>query len=149
MESMWYTILFVLKWILVALIYLVLWMVLRSVYQEMRRRVTNVEILPPVSGGLKVQEPGDDPHVRIGAVLPLKPETHIGYSKDNDLQLGDQKISGHHALIRWDGATWWITDLASTNGVLINNHPCPPNREVMLQRGATIQLGAMVFQLVA
>jgi hypothetical protein len=41
----------------------------------------------------------------------------IGRSKDADVQVADPNVSRRHAEIRQEGATYWLVDLDSTNGV--------------------------------
>jgi pSer/pThr/pTyr-binding forkhead associated (FHA) protein len=41
----------------------------------------------------------------------------IGRSKDADLQVTDPNVSRRHAELRQEGATYWLVDLDSTNGV--------------------------------
>jgi len=59
------------------------------------------------------------------AVLTWSGERHeiskrrvvIGRSKDADLQVADPNVSRRHAELRQEGATYWLVDLDSTNGV--------------------------------
>jgi hypothetical protein len=44
----------------------------------------------------------------------------IGRSKDADVQVADPNVSRRHAELRQEGATYWIVDLDSTNGVEVN-----------------------------
>ena len=41
----------------------------------------------------------------------------LGRSKDADVQIADPNVSRRHAEVRQEGATWWLVDLDSTNGV--------------------------------
>jgi hypothetical protein len=59
------------------------------------------------------------------AVLTWNGERHevtarrvvLGRSKDADLQLADPNASRRHAELRQEGATYWLIDLDSTNGI--------------------------------
>ena len=44
----------------------------------------------------------------------------IGRSRECDIRLADPNASRKHAELRQDGATYWIVDLDSTNGVEVN-----------------------------
>ena len=44
----------------------------------------------------------------------------LGRSRDCDIRLDDANVSRHHAEIRQEGATYWIVDLGSTNGLEVN-----------------------------
>jgi hypothetical protein len=41
----------------------------------------------------------------------------LGRSKEADLQVADPNVSRRHAEVRQEGATYWLVDLDSTNGV--------------------------------
>jgi hypothetical protein len=47
----------------------------------------------------------------------------IGRSPDNDLILRDPATSGHHARLERRGSQWFVVDLGSTNGTLVNGEP--------------------------
>ncbi len=49
-----------------------------------------------------------------------KRQAVLGRSKDVDVQVSDPNVSRRHAEIRQEGATWWLVDLDSTNGVEAN-----------------------------
>ena len=44
----------------------------------------------------------------------------IGRSKDCDIQIADANASRRHAELRQEGATYWLVDLDSTNGIEVN-----------------------------
>ncbi len=44
----------------------------------------------------------------------------IGRSKECDVQLSDSNVSRRHAEVRQEGASYWIVDLDSTNGIEVN-----------------------------
>src|SRR5258706_12486035 len=47
----------------------------------------------------------------------------LGRSPDNDIILRDPATSGHHARVERRGDTFWIVDVGSTNGTLVNGVP--------------------------
>jgi hypothetical protein len=71
------------------------------------------------------QADGDSQVLRETAVLTYDGNRHelserrivIGRSKDCDIKLEDPNVSRRHAEIRQEGATYWVVDLDSTNGV--------------------------------
>lgn len=75
-----------------------------------------------------------------------KPLYTIGREPDNDLQFNHHTVSRHHAKITYDGYGFYITDLGSTNHVLVNGMP---QAKTVLRSGDTIQLGQakIVFYL--
>ena len=47
----------------------------------------------------------------------------IGRAPDNDVVVGDPATSGHHGRIEVRSGFFWISDLGSTNGTLVNGEP--------------------------
>jgi FHA domain-containing protein len=68
----------------------------------------------------------------------------IGRSRDCDLQLSDANVSRRHAELRQEGASYWIVDLASTNGIEVNGKRV---KRAKLRDGDRVTLGstAVVF----
>jgi len=62
----------------------------------------------------------------------------VGRSPDNDLILRDPATSGHHARVERRGQQFWIVDLGSTNGTLVNGEPI---QEKELNHGDRITIG--------
>jgi pSer/pThr/pTyr-binding forkhead associated (FHA) protein len=62
----------------------------------------------------------------------------VGRSPDNDLVLRDPATSGHHARLERRGAQFFITDLGSTNGTLVNGEPV---QEKELKHGDKVTIG--------
>ena len=63
----------------------------------------------------------------------------IGRSRDCDIQLSDPNVSRRHAELRQEGATYWIVDLDSTNGIEVNGRRL---KRAKLESGDTITLGS-------
>jgi tetratricopeptide (TPR) repeat protein len=57
---------------------------------------------------------------RVIQEVELRAELRIGRAEDNDLDLGDPKISRHHARVYREGATYAVADLGSANGTRLN-----------------------------
>jgi pSer/pThr/pTyr-binding forkhead associated (FHA) protein len=47
----------------------------------------------------------------------------VGRAPDNDVVVGDPATSGHHGRIETRNGVFWISDLGSTNGTLVNGEP--------------------------
>jgi hypothetical protein len=47
----------------------------------------------------------------------------VGRATDNDVVVGDPATSGHHGRIEVRNGSFWISDLGSTNGTLVNGEP--------------------------
>jgi pSer/pThr/pTyr-binding forkhead associated (FHA) protein len=67
------------------------------------------------------------------------PRAVLGRSRDCEVRLGDANVSRKHAEIRHEDDTWWIVDLGSTNGTLVNGRRAKRER---LTAGDRITLGS-------
>ena len=68
-----------------------------------------------------------------------QPRIVIGRSRDCDVQLADANVSRRHAELRQEGASYWIVDLGSTNGIEVNGKRV---KRAKLRSGDTITLGS-------
>ncbi len=68
-----------------------------------------------------------------------KRQVTIGRSRECDIRLRDPNASRQHAELRQDGATYWIVDLGSTNGVEVNG---TRTKRAKLEPGDTVTIGA-------
>jgi len=72
-----------------------------------------------------------------------KDQITIGRSSSNDIAIGDQEISRHHATISWENGQFVIRDMGSSNGTTVNGTrltaPCP------LRTGDLIGLGNIML----
>ena len=57
----------------------------------------------------------------IGRHYPLMPVTSIGRSPGNTIVFDDEYVSNEHTLISLRGGRWWLEDLGSRNGTLLND----------------------------
>ena len=63
----------------------------------------------------------------------------IGRSKDADVQVTDPNVSRRHAELRQEGATYWLVDLDSTNGVEVGGRRV---KRLKLDDGARFTIGS-------
>ena len=69
----------------------------------------------------------------------------IGRNPGNDLVLADNRVSGHHLVIRWSANRLVVQDLGSTNGTFLNEspvgaQPAPLADSDVLRLGSSIRL---------
>ena len=67
------------------------------------------------------------------------PRVVLGRSRSCDIRLPDVNVSRRHAELHQEGATYWIVDLDSMNGTVVNGRPVQRER---LRDGDTITLGS-------
>jgi hypothetical protein len=63
----------------------------------------------------------------------------LGRSRDCDIQVADANVSRRHAELRQEGASYWIVDLGSTNGMEVNGKRV---KRAKLSDGDTFTLGS-------
>ena len=74
-----------------------------------------------------------------GRIVALPNEmVTFGRAPDNDIVVGDPATSGRHGRIEVRGTAFWISDLGSTNGTLVNGEPVI---EKQLNHGDLIAIG--------
>ena len=74
-----------------------------------------------------------------GRIFGLKAHmVMIGRGQDNDVVLDDPATSSHHCRIESRNGAFWLADLGSTNGTLINGEPVV---EKQLQHGDVLSIG--------
>ena len=91
---------------------------------------------------LEIVNPGSVERLK-GHKLPLQHLTTIGRTDASDITIPDELISQRHAQLRWDGRTWLIEDLDSTNGTCLNGNPVKAATPVRFTD--LIQLGGRVY----
>jgi pSer/pThr/pTyr-binding forkhead associated (FHA) protein len=84
-------------------------------------------------------QPADGP-MRIHPISSA--ETLIGRSMHSDVKLTDTGISREHATITWEGESFLLEDLQSTNGTKVNDKRI---RSVKLRSQDRIQIGRTVL----
>lgn len=62
----------------------------------------------------------------------------VGRADDNQLIIADDSVSSHHGEVAFDGSSWTLTDLGSTNGTKVGGARV---ETVPLTSGAAFQLG--------
>lgn len=67
--------------------------------------------------------------------------TTIGRTNGNDLIISGRTVSRRHARLWFDNNRWYIADMQSANGTLVNNMRLQPNQAVPLNDGDTINFG--------
>jgi uncharacterized membrane protein len=108
--------------------------------QPLRPGAKDMEVTMMVGGPRLVSFSKDGKKETYDLRLPL---LKLGRAKDNDLTFPEEMaISGHHCEIYRDGKNFYIRDLGSTNGVLVNKLKV---ESAPLNEGDEIMLGDKVF----
>jgi pSer/pThr/pTyr-binding forkhead associated (FHA) protein len=135
-----------LRILFIFLLYFFLFQVVRVILRELQTFAhAEPSQTPSKPGGhLIVNQPGGS-GLRAGERLELEPVTVIGRHPRATIVLDDAFVSSEHAQLSWTDGRWWVTDLDSTNGTLLNG------REVVvptgLRYGDQIGIGEIQLQL--
>jgi pSer/pThr/pTyr-binding forkhead associated (FHA) protein len=116
-----------------ALVLITLW---RDVRAAGRRRPGGY---PPLSL-LQLREDGS-PDRRYPL---LKDACFIGRSPSVEISLGDETVSVVHARLWKEGGRWWLEDLDSRNGTLLNEIPLA--KKSVLCAGDRIRIGRILLE---
>ena len=130
----------------IALIYLFLFVVLRTTVREL---AVAARAMPGDEGraagaGLIVLDAAES-SLAPGVVVPLEPASTLGRVAGNTIVIDDPHTSARHAELRFARGQWWLRDLGSSNGTLLNDEPV--RAVVGVRPGDVIQCGRVRFRL--
>ncbi|MCC6748601.1 MAG: GGDEF domain-containing protein [Deltaproteobacteria bacterium] len=114
---------------------------------EWKTRITSVR--PPQVGSqaaclVLIYPPG----AQMGKRFPLEAsEQYIGRGNDCEIMVDMDSVSRRHARIEQKGAATLITDMESTNGTYVNEHPVTQARA--LADGDLVQVGNAIFKFLS
>jgi hypothetical protein len=161
------TLLLVGKIAFLLLLYLFIFSVVRSSTRDLR-------LAAPVAAGKQWRMPGDtaaedqdneraatviaeggvwtllvlkSSSIPVGAAYALPEDTHAlaGRSSDMDIFLDDTFVSAKHALFEVTDEGFWVEDLRSTNGTMVNGAPI--HASTLLEAGDRVTVGDTVFEV--
>jgi len=113
-------------------------------YQDMKASRFVTTGMATGYGVLRVLE-NNRPTPPLHSTIELTPVTTIGRNNRNTITLDDTYISGEHALLTWRDAQWWLEDLGSRNGTLLNDVPL--KSPVVISAGDIITIGGIRLKL--
>lgn len=132
------------------LLYLFIWLVVRSATRDLRSAPAQESIIlgPAEAGELRAALPQrtarllvlSSPSLSQGATVELNAPTTVGRGAENGLRMdGDDFVSSRHAQfeVRSDGL--WLEDAGSTNGTFVNGARVTTARQ--LQTGDVVRIG--------
>ena len=80
----------------------------------------------------------------VGMQYALGPVTSMGRDIGNTIVLNDDYASSKHALITRRGEMWWLEDLGSRNGMLLNDLPL--EEAAVVSSGDVVTIGGTKLQ---
>jgi FHA domain len=144
-----------LKFGFIAVLYLFLLWIARSALKDLRRTASPAPDATGLHGAMPAHDDGgvsDDAWLvaerggglKAGSRYDLFGGLSIGRSADADVQIDDRYASGLHARIYSHGGHFYVEDLKSTNGTLLNDASL--SGEAELVEGDMIRIGDTEFR---
>ena len=144
----------VLKYALIVLLYFFVYRAIRSVAVDVsgrKRGATTQMRTPAAPSAAKASRGGKAPtqvvvHDGAGAKaspIKLRDQIEIGRGDRCAIRLQDTYVSQVHARLYPKDGAWYVEDLGSTNGTLLNDAPI---QEQVLENGDRITIGETVLE---
>jgi len=141
-----------LDWVLLGLriittiiLYIFLGLAFYLIWRDLKQAALQRTTPPQVSGQLRVMAAVEDRSLVVGETITLQPVTLLGRDPDNTIALGDMAASNRHARISRENGVWWLEDLGSQNGTLLNELPL--SKPTSLVDGDIIGIGQVRLRL--
>jgi hypothetical protein len=139
-----------LRLLFIFLLYFFLYQVVRVTSRELAALAGAAPAAPvpagqAASGRLVVVEDGGG-GLRPGESFALDPVSTVGRRPDCTVVIDEPFVSSEHGELRFSQGRWWLRDLGSTNGTLLNGAPVTVATGV--KSGDVIQVGRVKLRLV-
>lgn len=129
--------------LLLAFLGVVVWLV----YNDMRLTAESVS-QPERSWGQLHVIASETGQLAEGTVFPLLAVTRLGRAASSTIVLDENYVSTEHALISRHGRQWWLEDLGSRNGTLLNEVLLGAGETAVLSSGDIIGIGSVRLRFV-
>ncbi|MFO7679085.1 MAG: FHA domain-containing protein [Chloroflexota bacterium] len=126
--------------VLLAFLVLFAWLIYKdlqvttAVLQQKRQSFGHLRVIASANG-----EPP------INTLFPLYAITSIGRAQSSTIVLDDTYISQEHALLTERAGQWWLEDLNSRNGTLLNEMPL--TETAVISSGDIITIGGIQLKV--
>lgn len=126
--------------LLLGFLLLIVWLI----YRDMQTTAQLLASQERPYGFLRVIACEDDLPA-VDSRFPLLPLTTIGRASSNTIVLDNGYVSTEHAIITRRGDQWWLEDLDSSNGTLLNEMPLA--EPAVISVGDVIAIGSTHFKV--
>ncbi len=141
-----------LEWILLGLrvlatmvLYTFLGVAFYIIWRELKQLESQTTPQAQTSYQLRVLAAAEDQSLAVGETLPLQPITVLGRADENTIVLKDGSASTVHARLRRENGVWWLEDLGSRTGTMLNELPL--SKPTPLAEGDIIGIGNLRLRL--
>jgi len=136
------SLIFALRILLSLALYAFLGLAFWAVWRDLQATAARAESQARERAVLVVVEPGET-DLLPGDALPLLPVTTLGRGLNNTIVLADSFASAMHARLTQRQGRWWLEDLDSRNGTLLNEARLKPNQAVAVVEGDLLGVGSV------
>jgi pSer/pThr/pTyr-binding forkhead associated (FHA) protein len=136
--------LFIVRVVLAVLLYAFVGAVVYVIWRDVEQARAQAKAREGLRGRLILIANGL-PTPQVGDYFPLLPITSIGRAPTNTISIPDETASLEHALISLRAGRWWLEDLGSRNGTLLNGMVIAG--PTVVSGGDLIGLGQVQFKL--
>jgi pSer/pThr/pTyr-binding forkhead associated (FHA) protein len=133
--------LWILRLAFLGLLYLFLFIVVRSLWRDLRATVSGAG--RPLGRLVVIASPEGQP--AVGSDIALDAVNTLGRDVNNSIVIDDKFASAEHAALTFRGRTWYLEDRESTNGTWLNGEAV--QGAAPLGYGDEIQIGQVRFRL--
>ena len=141
-----------LEWILLGLrilatviLYTFLGVAFYIIWRELKQLESQAKSYPRPAYQLRVVAATEDQPLAVGETLPLQPITVLGRAAENTIVVTDDSASSAHARLHREDGVWWLEDLGSRTGTMLNDSPL--SQPTPLTEGDIIGIGNLRFML--
>ena len=114
------------------------------IYLDLQRASLAAVQLPSMQGHVRVLASSIE-SAGAGTIFPLLSITRIGRAEGNTIVLDDAFVSAEHALLARREGQWWVEDLDSRNGTLLNDLPL--EETAVVSAGDVITVGGVKLMI--
>ncbi len=142
-----------LDWVLLGLrilttiiLYLFLGFAFYILWRDLKQADQTVTVKHVESGSkLHLLFPSEAETAEMSPIFPLLPVTFLGRDLNNTIVINDAAASGRHARISRENGIWWLEDLGSKNGTILNDLPLVKTSSLV--DGDIIGIGNIFFRI--
>lgn len=138
------TVILLLRFAVVAVVYLFLWQVVAVIWKDLRRPAAGEAGTEQAAGRLVVITGGATSY-QAGYSFPIFGTATIGRGAGNTVILSDGFVSTNHAVVAFRDGAWWLTDLDARNGTWVNAEKV--SGEAQIQPGDILTVGQVKLKL--
>lgn len=114
------------------------------IYKDLQVTTAVLNQSQQVSGHLRVVA-NEAAEPTVGTLLPLRPLTSMGRAQNSTVVIDETYVSQEHALLLQRGRQWWLEDLGSRNGTLLNGVPL--TETAVVSSGDMITIGSVQLKV--